>query len=142
MVRAMRPFFMIAVIGVALVSLSELARAEEEDMSRILILPLKGPGGAVARNNIRDRISDRATVKAVGAGAAQRPAKAARNFGADAMIAGSIRCPGKVCKVDVRIYRPSGKEWRKASETVPRAEATGKAADLAEEMLDGLQLLN
>jgi hypothetical protein len=141
MQRAVRPIVLLAGVVTLLLMMGELARAEEGQLRTLLLVPLKGPGGAVARNNIRDAIGDRAVVKLASGAAAQRPAQAARTAKADAIIGGFIRCPNKQCRVDVIVYEPSGKVWQKATGNAGRNEAVTKAAELAESVLSDLDLL-
>ncbi len=139
--------------AVALVALTVPAQAErrrrrveepEEDggLKRILVMPLAGPSGIAARNKIAERIETRADVVTIGQRQARQPARAARQEGADAVVGGRVRCPGRQCKVEVTIYRRNGRLWQKAADSAPRSDVADAAADLAEDLLTDLELLH
>ncbi len=138
--RDLRWTSIVAALAIALTSVGELVLAVEGE-SRLLVLPLRGPRGVLARDSIAERLEDSARVKSLGGEAAKRLARAARVHKATAVISGGIRCPGRRCKVEVVIYRRSGRVWSKASKTVPRADVGQMAADLAQNQLDDLGLL-
>lgn len=140
MARPVQAILGVIACGAALVAAVGPARAEQggdDDGSRILVFPLKGPAGAVVRNEIAKAIEPEAglVIKAAPSDAA-RPARTARLHAVDAMIGGRIRCPSKSCIVDVIVYRPSGEIWTKGSKTILRARLGKAAAELAASLLD------
>lgn len=139
MARFVQAAFGVVACCAALVAAVGPARAEEGegDGSRILVFPLKGPAGAVVRNEIAKAIEPEAdlVIKAT-PNDASRPARTARLHAADAMLGGRIRCPSKACVVDVIVYRPSGEIWTKGSKTTPRARLGAAAAELASSLLE------
>lgn len=137
-----RPALALVALALAVACAGGIAAAEQGEQNRILVLPLRGPGGAVARNAIADRIGDRAWVKRLGGRAAQQPARQARIHKADAMVAGAIRCPSRICRVEVVVYRRSGQVWTKASDRATRGNLAEVAAELAESQLDRVGLLS
>lgn len=139
--RYLRWMTVVATCAIALTSFEQLALAEEGE-SRILVLPLRGPRGVLARDSITERIEGEARVKSLGGEAAKQLARAARVHKASAVITGGIRCPGRTCKVEVVIYRRSGRVWSKAAKTTPRASVAEIAADLAQNQLEDLGLLS
>lgn len=126
----------------ALLALTAPAQAQDGG-SRIIVLPLRGPGGVVARNAIADRLEGSVSyVRKIGARGAQRPARTARMHKADAMITGRIRCPGRRCAVEVQIYRRTGQLMTKGTERASRAELGVVAGELSESLLSEVGLLD
>ena len=142
MARSFRPILVAVVINVVLVAPAGVASAEQGGGSRVIVLPLRGPGGAVARNKIATAIEPGVSyVAKIGAQGAQRPARTARLHKADAMVGGRIRCPGKACVIDVMIYKASGQIWTKGTERAPRAKLAPVSADLAVTLLEEVGVL-
>jgi hypothetical protein len=132
------------VCNVALVALLGVASAEEETGggSRVVVLPLRGPGGVVARDKIAETIEPNVDfVAKVGAKATQQPARTARQHKADAMVGGTIRCPAKTCIIDMKVYKASGQIWTKGKSNAPRATIGPASAELAVSLLEEVGLL-
>ncbi len=127
---------------VACASLTPLFWAQaEQSGSRIIVLPLRGPGGVIARNEIANAVEPSVSyLRKVGAKAAQRPSRTARQHKANAMIGGRIRCPGRRCIVDVHVYRRSGQVWTKGTKRATRANIGQVAAELGLSLITDIGL--
>ena len=130
----------LAVLAAIVGSPVQTARAEEV-RSRILVLPLSGPRGMDARDAIGERLDDRAWVKLLEDDDAEQPARAARINKATAMVGGAVTCRGRSCKVELVVYRRSGRIWSKATKSAPPAGVSAAAADLAVRVLDDVGAL-
>lgn len=132
----MRLILVLVLANIAVGAVFGLAAAEESG-SRIIVLPLRGPGGVVARNEIANAIEPNVSyVQRIGAKGAQRPARTARMHKADAMLSGRVRCPSAACFIDVMVYRRSGQLWTKGRVRSNRGSIGADAADLATKLLD------
>ncbi len=140
MPRSLRPVALLLVFVCASVTVLSSAHAEQSG-SRVIILPLRGPGGVIARNEIAKAIAPNLSyVRKIGAQGAQRPARTARMHKADAMIGGRVRCPNRGCIVDVLVYRRTGQVWTKGTKRATRATVGPVAAELCESLLADIGL--